>query len=111
MEKKADAYSQYGDAAVLDLLSRMLPQLVKEAAAPLSAIDKLTVISTDGASQMTKSVAGTVTQGMQLASDLLGVDLQHLFQRLAGQRSPALTPPTPPVGSAGDDDGDGRSPG
>ena len=83
MSKKATAYGQYGDAAVLDLLAGMLPQLVKEAAAPIGAIDKITVISTDGASQLTKSVAGNVTQGMQLASDLLGVDLPSLFQRLA----------------------------
>ena len=53
----------------------MLPQLVKEAAAPIGAIDKMTVISTDGASDLTKSVASNVTQGMQLASDLLGIDL------------------------------------
>jgi flotillin len=83
MEKKATAYGQYGDAAVLDLLADMLPQLVKEAAAPMSAIDKVTVISTDGASQLTRNVAGNVTQGMQLASDLLGVDVSALFQRLA----------------------------
>ena len=67
MQQKADAYAQYGDAAVLDLLARMLPELVKEAAAPMAAIDKVTVISTDGASQFTKSVAGNVTQGVQLA--------------------------------------------
>ena len=95
MEKKATAYGQYGDAAVLDLLAGMLPQLVREASAPISAIDKITVISTDGASQLTKSVAGNVTQGMQLASDLIGVDLPSLFQRLAngGRGNSTLTPP------------------
>jgi len=97
MEKKATAYSQYGDAAVIDLLSSMLPQLVKEAAAPLAAIDKITVISTDGASQLTKSVAGNVTQGMQLASDLVGVDLAALFQRLASGKAPEAVAPAPPA--------------
>ena len=93
MQKKAGAYEHYGDAAVLDLLSQMLPRLVKEAAAPVAAIDKITVISTDGASHLTKSVAGNVTEGMQLASDLLGVDLPSLFQRLANQGGSVLTPP------------------
>jgi flotillin len=83
MQKRADAYEQYGQAAILDLLAEMLPKLVKEASAPLGAIDKMTVISTDGASAMTRNVAGNVTQGMQLASDLLGVDLGALFRRLA----------------------------
>ena len=87
MEKRATAYGMYGDAAVLEMLSTMLPKLVREAAAPMSNIDKLTVISTDGASQLSKGVAGNVTQGVQLASDLLGVDLAGLFQRLANGRT------------------------
>ena len=96
MGKKADAYGQYGDAAVLDLLATMLPKLVKEAAGPLGSIDKVTVISTEGASDLTKSVATNVTQGMQLASDLLGIDLGSMFQRLANGDRTALTPPAPP---------------
>jgi flotillin len=97
MSKKAHAYGQYGDAAVLEMLSTMLPQLVREAAAPMSAIDKLTVISTDGASDMTKRVTSNVTQGVQLASDLLGVDLTAMFQRVAGGDRAMLTPPRPPA--------------
>ena len=83
MEKKANSYEQYGQAAILDLLATMLPQLVHEAAAPLSNVDKMTVISTDGASQITKNAAQNVTQGMQLASDLLGVDLVEMFRSFA----------------------------
>ena len=97
MEKKATAYEGYGDAAVIDLLSQMLPQLVREAAAPIAAIDKVTVISTDGASQLTRNVTSNVTQGMQLASDLTGVDLSALFQRLAGQTTQGLAAPRPPA--------------
>ncbi|MEJ7799532.1 MAG: flotillin domain-containing protein [Ilumatobacter sp.] len=83
MEKKATAYEQYGQAAILDLLADMLPKLVHEAAAPLANVDKMTVISTDGASQITKNAAQNVTQGLQLASDLLGIDLAAMFRGLA----------------------------
>ena len=99
MEKKATAYEQYGQAAILDLLADMLPKLVREAAAPLGNVDKMTVISTDGASQITKNAAQNVTQGIQLASDVLGIDLAAMFQGLANQRtgsgSGGLVPPTP----------------
>ena len=95
MEKKATAYEQYGQAAILDLLADMLPKLVKEAAAPLASVDKMTVISTDGASQLTRNAAQNVTQGMQLASDLLGIDLGQLFRSLANQRDGELAPPPP----------------
>jgi flotillin len=85
MEKKADAYERYGDAAIVDLLAKALPDVVAKAAEPMSNIDKLTVISTDGASQLTKSVTTNVAQGLQLASDLTGVDLTSLFAQLAGR--------------------------
>lgn len=93
MAEKAQAYEQYGDAAIVDLLAAMLPEVVREAAAPMSAIDKLTVISTDGASSVTKSVAGNVAQGMELSSDLLGVDLRALFAQLAGKGGFDITSP------------------
>src|SRR4051812_4894090 len=82
MRAKADAFAQYGEAAVLDLVVRVLPQVVDAASRPLSGIDKMTVISTDGATALTKSVAANVAQGLQLGSDLTGVDLPKLLGRL-----------------------------
>ncbi len=82
--KKADAFARYGEAAVLDLLVNVLPQVVEAASRPMSEIDKLTVISTDGASAVTKSVANNVAQGLQLGSDLTGVDLTALVGKLGG---------------------------
>src|SRR5690349_679923 len=66
MAKKAEAFAAYGEAAVLDLLVRVLPQVVEAASAPMGAIDKMTVISTDAVCSMTKSVATNVAQGLQL---------------------------------------------
>ncbi|WP_305783196.1 flotillin family protein [Symbioplanes lichenis] len=93
MASKAEAFSAYGEAAVVDLLVRMLPQVVEAASAPMSSIDKLTVISTDGASSLTKSVANNVTQGLQLGTDLTGIDLPALLARLTAGSGPA-TPAT-----------------
>jgi len=92
MQSKADAFGAYGEAAVLDLILRVLPQVVQAAAAPVGAIDKLTVISTDGASALTKTVASNVAQGLQLGTDLTGIDLPQLLARLsslAGEAEPA----------------------
>lgn len=94
MEKKAEAYDRYGDAAIVDLLAKALPEVVAKAAEPIGAIDKLTVISTDGATQLTKSVTNNVAQGLQLASDLTGVDLAGLFAQLASRTGSASRPST-----------------
>lgn len=82
MRLKADAFQKYGEAAVLDLLVKVLPEVVGAASEPMKAIDKMTVVSTDGASSLTKSVANNVAQGLQLGSDLTGVDLAGLLSRL-----------------------------
>jgi flotillin len=84
MRHKADAFGQYGEAAVLDLLVRVLPQVVEAASRPMGEIDKMTVISTDGASSLTRSVAANVAQGLQLGTDLTGIDLAKLLARLGG---------------------------
>ena len=82
MRLKAEAFAQYGEAAVLDLLSGVLPQVVEAASRPIGAIDKMTVISTDVASTLTRSVANNVAQGLQLGTDLTGVDFAGLLGRL-----------------------------
>jgi flotillin len=85
MAKKADAYAQYGEAAIADLLVHVLPEVVRAASEPLSAIDKMTVISTEGASDITKSVSTNVTQALQVASDITGIDLGTLLEGMTGR--------------------------
>ena len=99
MQKKADAFDQYGEAAVLDLVVAMLPDLVRAAAEPMASIDRFTVISTDGASQIAKSVATNVEQGVQIASDLTGLDVRALLTRLGSTRGASATGGSPDSGS------------
>ncbi|OEJ26420.1 flotillin [Streptomyces agglomeratus] len=94
MRKKADAFAQYGDAAVLQMLVEVLPQVVAKAAEPLSAIDKMTVISTDGASQLARTVTDNVAQGMELLNSTTGVDLAELLKGIT-QRGVKPAPAAP----------------
>ena len=84
LDARADAFAHYGEAAILDLLVKVLPDVVGAAAAPLSAVDKMTVISADGANSLGRSVAANVAQGLQLSGDLTGVDVAALLRRLGG---------------------------
>ncbi|MFG3407518.1 flotillin family protein [Streptomyces sp. NPDC048142] len=93
MQKKADAFAQYGDAAVLQMLVEVLPSVVAKASEPLSAIDKMTVISTDGASQLARTVTDNVAQGMELLTSTTGVDMTSLLQNLKSRVGTA--PATP----------------
>ena len=80
MNKKAEAFAQYNEAAVLQMLMEMLPKLAAEVAAPMSNIDTLTVISTDGAGELPKQVSNNIFQTMELLKSTTGVDLQHLLK-------------------------------
>ncbi|MFD6279702.1 flotillin family protein [Streptomyces sp. NPDC060209] len=101
MRKKADAFAQYGDAAVLQMLVEVLPQVVAKASEPLSAIDKLTVISTDGASQLSRTVTDNVAQGLELLNSTTGVDLGALLRNLQGKAG-ATTPAAPSPAANGE---------
>ncbi|MGW6719194.1 flotillin family protein [Streptomyces sp. NPDC054995] len=96
MQKKADAFAQYGDAAVLQMLVEVLPSVVAKASEPLSAIDKMTVISTDGASQLARTVTDNVSQGMELLSSTTGVDLASLLENLKNRTTTVPAPTTTP---------------
>ncbi|WP_405686461.1 flotillin family protein [Streptomyces sp. NBC_00057] len=95
MQKKADAFARYGDAAVLQMLVEVLPHVVAKASEPLSAIDKMTVISTDGASQLSRTVADNVAQGMELLASTTGVDLAALLKNLKGGAAAATSADLP----------------
>ncbi|WP_405937643.1 SPFH domain-containing protein [Streptomyces sp. NBC_00726] len=105
MQKKADAFAQYGDAAVLQMLVEVLPQVVAKAAEPLSAVDKMTVISTDGASRLSRTVTDNVAQGMELLSSTTGVDLGALLQNLKGAVPKPAEPAAPEVPAAAEQNG------
>ncbi|GIJ50579.1 flotillin [Virgisporangium aliadipatigenens] len=102
MRVRAQSFGEYNEAAVLDMLVGVLPEVVREAAQPLAAVDKMTVISTDGASSLTRTVSSTVAQGLQLGSDLTGVDLPALLGRLGSM--PAVDRSTKPADAITADD-------
>lgn len=81
MDKRAEAFAHYNDAAVLQMLIEVLPQIAKEVAAPIAAIDQLTVISTDGAGALPKQVTDNVVQTLQMLKTSTGLDLESLIHR------------------------------
>ena len=84
-EKIAEAFEQFGQAAILDMVVKMLPEYAREVAAPLGNIDKITVVDTGGGAN---GGAGKVTA---YATDLMsslqetlkassGIDLKNLLE-------------------------------
>ncbi|MCL2216388.1 MAG: SPFH domain-containing protein [Defluviitaleaceae bacterium] len=96
MMKKAEAFKQYNDAAVIQMLIERLPEIAKNIADPLSRTEKIVVIDQGGSSKATgaSKVAGYVTdiiaQLPETVEALTGVDLINV---LKGATSANSSPP------------------
>lgn len=89
--KIAEAFEQFGQAAVLDMIVRMLPQYAKEVASPLSNIDKITVVDTggNGSQAGANKVTGYATSLMSSLQESLkassGIDVKGLLESFSGK--------------------------
>ncbi|MEN8699151.1 flotillin family protein [Bacillus infantis] len=91
--KIAEAFEQFGEAAVLDMVLKMLPEYAKQVASPLANIDKITVVDTgsDGKSSGANRVAGYATNLMSTMQETLkassGIDVKELLENLSGKHN------------------------
>lgn len=79
IEAKAEAYSKFNQAAIIDRLADVLPKIAHELAEPYANIDDLTVISTDGASKLSQNISGNFNETITLVERMTGVDLRKLI--------------------------------
>ncbi|MDO8143548.1 MULTISPECIES: flotillin family protein [Isoptericola] len=82
-DAKAEALKKYGEAALVQELIERLPEIVRAAAEPMASIQGMTVISTDGASAVTKNVSSVLGEGQAVVKELTGIDINQLLTGLA----------------------------
>lgn len=95
MEKKAEAWRKYGEAAVLQIVAPILPEIAKAVSEPLSKIDRITLVNTgggngsggDGVSRITGEVAKVIAQVPPVLESLTGMKFDQLFDKVRGMRS------------------------
>lgn len=84
IEKKAEAMAKMGEAAVLEMYFDALPEVVKNAAAPLSNVDRITMYGDGNSSKLMKDIMGTVVQVTDGLKESTGVDLQAVLAGFLG---------------------------
>jgi flotillin len=103
---RAEAYRQFNEAAVIQTVLSMLPEIVRAAAEPMANIDHLTVLSNDGASEMVKNTTRTVAEASATVKGLTGIDVPALIgtsmgARFGGDGAPPPSRPGPAGGASG----------
>ncbi len=87
--KKADAWKEYTQAAVIQQLLDALPELAAAISAPLAKTERIVVINNGadggaGASRVTKDVTDIIAQVPVTIEALTGIDLQAALAKLPG---------------------------
>ena len=79
MAKKADAWNEYGKAALMDMMLKMMPKVAAEIAEPLSKANKVTMISDNasdiGASKLTGEVLSIMGAIPDTVHKMTGVNI------------------------------------
>lgn len=77
MEKKAEAFEKYGQAAIVEMMTRILPEVSANVAKPISEIGNMTIYGGD-ASTVSGNVPAVMKQTMDVLSSVTGVDMTKL---------------------------------
>src|SRR5712675_600438 len=106
MNVKAEAFQEYNQAAVVDKLLSSMPEIMRAMAAPLSNIDKITIVSTGngdsaGMHKLTGDLTAMAAQIPALFETLSGMQMSELLSkvRMIGDKAPKPEPPSLPNNS------------
>jgi flotillin len=107
MNVKALAYQEWNQAAVVDKLITGMPEVVRAMSAPLSQVDKITIVSTGngeaaGVHKITGDMAQMAAQVPALFEALSGMKMSDLFNKVKqiGENNPVPPAPTTPTTSS-----------
>ena len=68
MEKKAEAWRKYNEAAVVQIIAPLLPEIARAVAEPLSRIDRITLVNTRGDGEVGVSRVTSATPTLSCAA-------------------------------------------
>ncbi|MGC4377721.1 flotillin family protein [Fictibacillus sp. Mic-4] len=90
-QKIAEAFEKFGQAAILDMIIGMLPEYAKQVAAPLSNIDKITIVDTggsgegSGANKVTSYATNLMASLQESLKASSGIDVKELIENFSGK--------------------------
>lgn len=78
IEKKAEAQKKMGDASIIEMTLKKLPEMMACAAAPLEKAGNITIYGEGGGTKIVKDVTAMTTQVMNALKDS-GIDIQSIL--------------------------------
>lgn len=85
MREKAEAYKQYGEAAIVQMIVEKLPDIAKNIAEPLAQTERMVIIDNgggNGAAKVTQNVSKMISEVPEVVESLTGINLIDLISSL-----------------------------
>ena len=87
MQQKAESFKQYNEAAVIEMIVRVMPEVAARVSEPLSKTEKIVIINSGngaggGASKLTGDVAQIISQLPPVLESLTGVKFEKLLEQV-----------------------------
>jgi len=97
MRMKADSFKQYNEAAVIEMIIRVLPEIAAKISEPLSKTEKMVIINSGngvggGASKLTGDVTQIVAQLPPVIESLTGIKFEKLLEQVPSLRKSMSKP-------------------
>jgi len=106
IDKKAEAMKKYGEAAVIEMIMAVLPEIARNVAEPLSKVDKITMYGEGNSAKLLSDIVNGTTQVTEGISAGMGIDIKSLIMGALGGKlaadSPAPVVVVQPGGAAGE---------
>ncbi len=80
VEKKAEAMQKYGEAAMLEMYFKALPEVARNVAQPLSQTDKIVMYGDGNSSRLVGDIMTTIDRVNQGLAGSTGLDVSKLLQ-------------------------------
>jgi flotillin len=90
IEKKAEAQKKMGEASVLEMYLTALPEVVKNAAAPLAQTDKIVMYGDGNSTKMLRDVMQSSNQVMEGLSEATGLDVKSMISGFMGGKAATM---------------------
>ena len=93
IEKKAEAQKRMGEASIIEMYLSALPEVVRNAAAPLAQTDKIVMYGDGNSSRLVRDVMNSSNQILEGLKEATGVDLSDLMKSAAARTAAAPAVP------------------
>jgi len=87
IEKKAEAQKRMGEASILEMYLNALPEVVRNAAQPLSQTDKIVMYGDGNATKVVRDVMNSASQIMEGMKQSTGIDLAEMLNRITAPKT------------------------